>query len=188
LKIYASDYLYPNNNYYLTSISQFNEENERLKLAAKNNITPNIEDSYIMLYYNNTDEYNKGLNYNKVLLTEYIEGINCEEYMKTNKFIESDIDKIKTLMKKLHSIGIFHGSIKPSNIIFNKNYKKTNTYKFLFVDFSYSDTCQTISKSKLNSNIKAIEELSVKYSDRDYIKVYIAIYYLLKNKSINIIM
>ena len=187
LKIYYSQQIYYQDNYYLSNIADFNKEIERLKLAAKHNITPNIEDSYLMLYYNNTIEYYKGPYYTKVLLTEYIEGMNCEEYMKTSKFIESDIDKIKTLMKKLHSIGIFHGLIKPSNIIFNKNYKKTNTYKFLFVDFTYSNTCETISKSRLNNNIKSIEQLSVKYSDRDYIKIYISLYHLLKNKSINIV-
>jgi tRNA A-37 threonylcarbamoyl transferase component Bud32 len=129
-------------------------------------------------------------NYNviiKVLITEYIEGVNFEEYMNTEKFIPKDIENIKNLMKELHNIGIFHGNITPRNIIYNKNYKDGD-YKFKFVDFSASDTCETISKYSLNRNIKSIEQLGINYSDKEYLKIYIAIYELLDKNIIKIIL
>jgi serine/threonine protein kinase len=177
------------------NIKNFIQECKRLKDASEKKLSPKIYDSFIYICNKKNKYYNKEYywskkNYNviiKVLITEYIEGVNFEEYMNTEKFIPKDIENIKNLMKELHNIGIFHGNITPRNIIYNKNYKDGD-YKFKFVDFSASDTCETISKYSLNRNIKSIEQLGINYSDKEYLKIYIAIYELLDKNIIKIIL
>ena len=189
LKIYSEeDYNYEND------IKSFIQECKRLKDASEKKLSPNIHDSLIYICNKKNKYYNKEYYWSKksydvivkVLITEYIEGLNFEEYMNTKHFIPEDIDTIKNLLKELHKLGIFHGDIKTRNIVYDKNHKK-NEHKFKFIDFSSSNTCETISKRSLEYNMKSIEELGINYNDREYLKYYIAIYEILDKSIIKII-
>ena len=90
LKIYG-EASYDIENY----IKNFIQECKRLKDASEKKLSPKIYDSFIYICNKKNKYYNKNYywskeNYNviiKVLITEYIEGVNFEEYMNTEKFI-----------------------------------------------------------------------------------------------------
>jgi len=194
LKIYGSDNIWKL-KYTIRDIENFINECNRIKKASDKNISPKINDSYTILYnakneYYNEDYHNNDHKYKvktvNVLITEYIEGMNFKEYINTKLFDANDLNEVKELMKKLHSIGIFHGSITPTNIIYDKNYKKDGN-KFKFVDFSSSNTCDNISSRSLERNIESLDKLSIKYHDTEYLHIYISIYHILNDKSIKII-
>ena len=180
---------------YEYSIKKFMEECKRWKDASMKNLSPAIDDAFIYIYKQPNKYYNKDYYYSKkdeiivlkISIVEYINGINFKEYINTKKFINDDIKIIKKLIIELHKIGIFHGNITPENIIYNKNYKK-DLDKFKFIDFSESNTCETISKKSLNKNIESIEQLGINHNYKKYLKYYIAIYELLNKKIINIIL
>jgi hypothetical protein len=192
LKIFGGTYFY--NDFKM--IENFINESTRLKLASKKNISPKIKDFYTVLYNFKREYYDEDyddvsmkykVNMRNILITEYIEGMNFKEYINTELFNSQDLDEVKNLMKKLHSIGIFHGSITSTNIIYDKNYKK-NSNKFKFVDFSRSNTCDNISKESLETNIESLDKLSIKYQDQKYLHIYISIYYVLNDKLIKILL
>jgi tRNA A-37 threonylcarbamoyl transferase component Bud32 len=166
-----------------------------LKNASEKDLSPKMYDSFIYICnkknkYYSKDNYWSKKTHNviiKVLITEYIDGLNFEEYMNTKNFLPEDLNIIKNSLKELHKIGIFHGDIKTRNIIYDSNYKK-NENKFKFIDFSYSNTCKSISKKSLQTNMKAIDELGISYNDKEYLKYYIAIYEILDKNIIKIIL
>lgn len=190
LKIYYEKGLYMYNSsslkYILNSIDNFFRSCNLINKASKENLTPEIYKNYIYLYQKKSE--NKKDNYScyrNILITDYVEGVNLEDYFTTQKFTEKDLDTIKELMKKLHNIGIFHGDISSSNIIYNKNYKNIKD-KFKFVDFTYSKTCESISSDSLQKNLTSLDNMVLNHKSKDEILAYIAIYNLLKEKKIKI--
>lgn len=190
LKIYYEKGLYMYNSsslkYILNSIDNFFRSCNLINKASKESLTPEIYKNYLYLYQKKSE--NKKDNYScyrNILITDYVEGVNLEDYFTTQKFTEKDLDTIKELMKKLHSIGIFHGDINSSNIIYNKNYKNIKD-KFKFVDFTYSKTCESISSDSLEKNLTSLDNMVLNHKSKDEILAYIAIYNLLKEKKIKI--
>ena len=188
--------IYPEQNYnYEEHIKDFIEECKRLKISSEKNLSPKMYDSFIYIcnkknkYYSKDNYWSKKINnvIIKVLITEYIDGLNFEEYMNTKDFLPEDLNIIKDLLKELHKIGIFHGNIESRNIIYDYNFKK-NENKFKFIDFSYSNTCESISKQSLQTNIKSIDKLGISYNDKEYLKYYIAVYKILDKNIIKIIL
>jgi len=57
----------------------------------------------------------------------------CQHY-KLISFASRHLHYMKTLLKKLHLLNIVHLDIKPSNIMFSKQFNK-----FVFIDFGLSD-------------------------------------------------
>ena len=172
--------------YILNGIDNFFRSCNLINKASKENLTPEIYKNYLYLYQKKTE--NKKDNYScyrNILITDYVEGVNLEDYFTTQKFTEKDLDTIKDLMKKLHNIGIFHGDISSSNIIYNKNYKNIKD-KFKFVDFTYSKTCESISSDSLQQNLTSLDNMVLNHKSKDEILAYIAIYNLLKEKKIKI--
>jgi hypothetical protein len=190
LKIYYEKGLYMYNSsslkYILNHIDNFFRSCNLINKASKESLTPEIYKNYLYLYQKKSE--NKKDNYScyrNILITDYVEGVNLDDYFKTQKFTEKDLDTIKELMKKLHNIGIFHGDIRSSNIIYNKNYKNIKD-KFKFVDFTYSKTCESISSNSLQKNLTSLDNMVLNYKNKDEILAYIAIYYLIKEKKIKI--
>lgn len=190
LKIYYEKglYMYSSSSlkYILNSIDNFFRSCNLINKASKESLTPEIYKNYLYLYQKKTE--NKKDNYScyrNILITDYVEGVNLEDYFTTQKFTEKDLDTIKELMKKLHNIGIFHGDINSSNIIYNKNYKNIKD-KFKFVDFTYSKTCESISSNSLEKNLTSLDNMVLNHKSKDEILAYIAIYNLLKEKKIKI--
>lgn len=190
LKIYYERELYiyysSSLKYILANIDYFFRSCNLINKASKENLTPEIYKNYSYLYQKKSE--NKKDNYScyrNILITDYVEGVNLENYFTTQKFTEKDLDTIKELMKKLHNIGIFHGDIKSSNIIYNKNYKNIKD-KFKFVDFTYSKTCESISSDSLQQNLTSLDNMVLNHKSKNEILAYIAIYNLLKEKKIKI--
>ena len=155
-------------------------------------MTPKLHDIFTCIYIlNNEDkssvfDNSENLYYTNVIITEYIDGINLKEYIKSNKLTEKDLTEIRELLKKLHSIGIFHGSISDESIMYDKNYIKNKTQnKFKFINFKYAKTCEILSSNKLQNNLASINKLA-SYDSKENIKVYIATFNLLKDKKIDI--
>lgn len=190
LKIYYEKHMYmyysQSLKYILGNIDNFFRSCNLINKASKENLTPEIYKNYVYLYQKKSE--NKKDNYScyrDILITDYVEGVNLEDYFTTQKFTEKDLDTIKDLMKKLHNIGIFHGDISSSNIIYNKNYKNIKD-KFKFVDFTYSKTCESISSDSLQQNLTSLDNMVLNHKSKDEILAYIAIYNLLKEKKIKI--
>lgn len=158
-------------------IKSFTEKKKLIQIAYENNLTSKLHEAYTAIYSINKDDRTL-LYYSNISVSDYIEGIQLKEYIKSNKFTTKNLSEIRELLKKLHSIGIFHGLITDENIIYdNKTFK--------FVNFSNAKTCEILSSNQLQNNISAIDTL-VSYDSPENIKIHLATFNLLKNKSIDI--
>lgn len=158
-------------------IKSFTEKKKLIQIAYENNLTSKLHEAYTAIYSINKDDRTL-IYYSNISVSDYIEGIQLKEYIKSNKFTTKNLSEIRELLQKLHSIGIFHGSITDENIIYdNKTFK--------FVNFSNAKTCEILSSNQLQNNISAIDTL-VSYDSPENIKIHLATFNLLKNKSIDI--
>ena len=165
--------------YFESNIKIFLEKIKLIQNAYENNLTSKlVETSTALFSINNND--NSSIYYSNISISEYIEGIQLKEYILSNKFTEKNLNEIRELLKQLHNIGIFHGNITNENIMYDNN-----DNKFKFVNFSNAKTCEILSSNQLHSNLSAINTL-VSYANPENIKIHIATFNLLKDKSIDV--
>jgi predicted Ser/Thr protein kinase len=79
----------------------------------------------------------KVLTYTKdYIVMEPVDGITVEQYLFEGGDIDLIIDQIDKAVDKLHSVGIRHNDLLPSNIMITR---KGNTFKIYIIDYGSSD-------------------------------------------------
>lgn len=135
--------------------------NNVLKYIEKNDEFINEINILYLLKSKCGDNCDKFINYinsykNNYIMFENAGDTNLENFINSEKFkqiSETDLtdicEQLVYIVKILHSIGIFHGDIKPSNILIQKTEKQ---YKLKLIDFGEASLLETTINEWSNDN------------------------------------